>query len=679
MRYGFKEYKPTQLIKNHLNIGGENPDGEKIEVSNLYFLRGGRPWTGVMGEYHFSRDSRKNWYRELCKMKAGGISIVSTYLIWIYHEEEEGHFDFSGDLDIREFLCECKKTGLDVVLRIGPWVHGEVRNGGFPDWLLQKPYKLRSNDAGYMEQAEVWYQKIYEQVRGFFYKDGGNIVAVQLENELVDNAEHLLALKKSAVKAGLIAPIYTVTGWNSVSGARIPVEEVVPVFGAYADSPWEPGSGPLPLSRHYFFNKMRNDTAIGADLIPSEEKKGWQLPYEKYPFATCELGGGIQATHHRRPLISPMDTYALSLVKLGSGNNLTGYYMYHGGTNKTGRLSTFQESKDTGYPNDYPILSYDFQAPVSEYGEIRPQYRLLNMLHMFIHSFGEMLAPMETVEAELPTNYKDMEALRYAMRTDGKSGFVFINHHQRNFALKNIYGAVIDTGVTQFPPLDIKGDNSFFMPFQMPVGGEVLKYATAQPLCKLGSAYFFTAIEGINPQYAFEEGKIVFTEAGMMFEEKGVKIITLTWDQAQYARILSGRLYIGRGCDLYEYGGAITAAQEGDFSYDYWDGDKFVTKEVLRKYSPAEFGMVPVSEPFVPKYEEELNIGGRRSRQWFRISVSSPQGFAEIAYCGDTAQIYADGELAADEYYLGRPWRVPAKLLYGKECYLVVAEKQMDY
>ena len=286
---------------------------------------------------------------------------------------------------------------------------------------------------------------------------------------------------------------------------------------------------------------------------------------------------------------------------------------------------------------------------------------------------------METVEAELPTNYKDMEALRYAMRTDGKSGFVFINHHQRNFALKNIYGAVIDTGVTQFPPLDIKGDNSFFMPFQMPVGGEVLKYATAQPLCKLGSAYFFTAIEGINPQYAFEEGKIVFTEAGMMFEEKGVKIITLTWDQAQYARILSGRLYIGRGCDLYEYGGAITAAQEGDFSYDYWDGDKFVTKEVLRKYSPAEFGMVPVSEPFVPKYEEELNIGGRRSRQWFRISVSSPQGFAEIAYCGDTAQIYADGELAADEYYLGRPWRVPAKLLYGKECYLVVAEKQMDY
>lgn len=35
----------------------------------------------------------------------------------------------------------------------------------------------------------------------------------------------------------------------------------------------------------------------------------------------------------------------------------------------------------------------------------------------------------------------------------------------------------------------------------------------------------------------------------------------------------------------------------------------------------------------------------------------------------DVAQIYVNGELAADNFYYGKEWRVPAKLLHGKECY----------
>ena len=52
---------------------------------------------------------------------------------------------------------------------------------------------------------------------------------------------------------------------------------------------------------------MRNDSAIGTDLIAKTQSDGWQLPYERYPFAKCELGGGIEVTHHRRPIIKPMD------------------------------------------------------------------------------------------------------------------------------------------------------------------------------------------------------------------------------------------------------------------------------------------------------------------------------------------------------------------------------------
>ena len=96
MIYKFKEFKDEPLLINHLNMGGKNPKGEEINVTSRYFTRNGKPWIGVMGEFHFSRYSRENWHRELAKMKAGGITIVSTYLFWIYHEEIEGKMDFGG-------------------------------------------------------------------------------------------------------------------------------------------------------------------------------------------------------------------------------------------------------------------------------------------------------------------------------------------------------------------------------------------------------------------------------------------------------------------------------------------------------------------------------------------------------------------------------------------------------
>ncbi|MDE5597420.1 MAG: beta-galactosidase, partial [Lachnospiraceae bacterium] len=330
MVYQFKEYQKSELLTNHLHMGGENQNGKRIDVTSLYFMRDGKPWIGVMGEYHFVRDNRENWYREFCKMKAGGITVAATYLFWIYHEETEGEFDFTGDRNIRQFILDAQRAGLDVFIRIGPWAHGECRNGGLPDWLLHKPYKLRDNNCEYMAKVRIWYEKIFEQVQGLFYADGGNIIGIQFENELVDDAAHLLALKELALDIGFQAPIYTVTGWNSAYGAKIPVDDVVPVFGAYPEAPWADSIEKLPLSTHYVFNKTRNDSAIGKDLIADVDESGWRLPYEKYPFATCELGGGIQITHHRRPLISGMDIYALSLVKLGSGNNLVGYYMYKG-------------------------------------------------------------------------------------------------------------------------------------------------------------------------------------------------------------------------------------------------------------------------------------------------------------------------------------------------------------
>ena len=666
MIYKFKEFKDEPLLINHLNMGGKNPKGEEINVTSRYFTRNGKPWIGVMGEFHFSRYSRENWHRELAKMKAGGITIVSTYLFWIYHEEIEGKMDFGGDNDIRAFIKECKDVGLDVVIRIGPWAHGECRNGAFPDWLLKKDYKLRDNNEEYLAVVKKWYQSIYNEVKGLFYKDGGNIIAVQIENEFVDNAEHLAKLKEIAVECGFIAPIYTVTGWNSASGAKIPVDEVVPVFGGYCEAPWENHMNRLSPSPHYFFNRMRNDSAIGTDLIAKTQSDGWQLPYERYPFATCELGGGIEVTHHRRPIIKPMDIYAVSLVKLGDGNNLVGYYMYHGGTNKIGELSTFNETKATGYPNDYPILSYDFQAPLSEYGEVREQYGLLNMLHMFVNDFGEEFAPMIAVDSANSVAADDTNSLRYGMRTNGKSGFVFVNHYQRLTELADIENAVISAENVEFPPIDVKGEVSFFMPFNMKMGDSVLEYATAQPLCKCGETYFFAEIPNIKAEYKFSKGS--------------ANIVTVPFENAKYMRKLNGTVYIGGGCNLYEENGQIHSVEDGEYICQKWNGSEFETLKIGQSAKQSNVEITGVENaPFEPKYKEELCIGGERELTWKKINVDGGYGFAEIDYVGDVAQIYADGELVADDYYYGKTWRVPCKLLYGKECYMVISEMKDDF
>ncbi len=248
MVYQFEEYEPTPVKRGHLRLGGGNPQGGRIDVTSLYLERDGKPWIGVMGEFHFSRCPREKWYDELCKMKAGGITTVASYLFWLHHEETEGEFDFTKDRDIRAFVELTAKAGLDMVLRIGPWAHGECRNGGFPDWLLRKEFELRDNNPGYLAFVRIWFEKIYEQVKGLFYRDGGNIIAVQLENELTDRAEHLLRLKRLAQEIGYDVPLYTVTGWNSSYGAKIPLKEVLPVFSAYPDAPWAEQQDILPLS-----------------------------------------------------------------------------------------------------------------------------------------------------------------------------------------------------------------------------------------------------------------------------------------------------------------------------------------------------------------------------------------------------------------------------------------------
>lgn len=470
------------------------PDGASLTVDSRSLLLNGQRWTPVMGEFHFSRYPVAEWRNELRKMRAGGIDIVATYVFWIHHEEIEGRWIWSGDHDLRRFVQLAGEEGLKVVVRCGPWCHGEVRNGGVPDWAIAKGWKVRSDDAPYLEHVKVIYNEIAAQLRGLLWKDGGPVVGVQLENEYGGPAEHLLHLKAAAVAVGLDVPLYTRTGWPELK-TPMPFGKILPLYGAYAEGFWDRETTAMPGNYWsvFHFSTLRTDANIANEALGRRDVKD-ATDVAQYPYLTCELGGGMMSSYHRRIQIDPRDIEATALVKIGSGSVSPGYYMYHGGTNPDSPLGTpLQEQQSTPITNwnDLPLKNYDFQAPLGQFGQIRPQYYLLRRLHLFLHTFGPRLAEMDTfLPEQRPAGKADTTTLRWAARSDGRQGFVFVNNYERSKSLpakSDVQFAVTltDASTLTFPskPVTVPADACFLWPFNLDLGrGVTLAWATAQPL-----------------------------------------------------------------------------------------------------------------------------------------------------------------------------------------------------
>jgi beta-galactosidase len=501
--------------------GGRSPDGHVLAINSRYLLLDGKPWFPVMGEFQYSRYPASDWEREILKMKAGGIRIVSTYVFWIHHEEFEGQFDWSGRRDLRHFVELAGKHGMYVWARVGPWDHGEVRNGGLPDWVLRKS-ATRQDDPPYLKYVRRFFGEIGRQLNGLFWKDGGPIIGVQIENEYHERGpgkgeQHILTLKQLACETGIEAPFYSVTGWDD---AAVPSREVIPVFGGYPDGFWYRSLGPLPPSPNYFFTPLRCEENVGPDLCPL--RKDMDRKYASYPFFTAEMAGGMELAYHRRPLMSADDIAALDVVKLGSGVTLYGYYMFHGGTNPDGKETTLQESQTTGYPNDLPVKGYDFQAPLGEFGQMRRSFQDLKTFHLFLLDFGAELAPMTAYfPAKTPAGKLDRDTPRVAVRAGSGSGFIFVNNHQKDLPLPEKKDFQVQfklaTGTVIVPraPVNIPSGAYTFWPVNLPLGGATLEYATAQPLCKLDDpdTVVFFAWPGVAPEFAFRAASDLSIEA----------------------------------------------------------------------------------------------------------------------------------------------------------------------
>ena len=493
-----------------LEGSAKSPSGSILGVNSRYLTLDGKPWLPVMGEFHFSRYPQLQWEEEILKMKAAGVNIVATYAIWIHHEEIEDQFDWKGQRDLRAFTQLCAKHGMYVLARIGPWDHAEARNGGFPDWVV-KAGPTRINDRRYLSEVRAWYGQIGQQLDGLLWKNGGPVLGIQLENEYAlrgpgAGEEHILQLKKIAVESGLDVPLYVVTGWDN---AVVPFDAVLPVYGGYPDEPWDSSIARLPPPEaHAFRFQSRVAANIGAS---GDQIAGWRSS----PFLTAEVGGGNEVTYHRRPVIDPDDIAAMLPVMLGSGVNLYGTYMFQGGENPDGILTALQESQATGDPNDVPVKSYDFQAPLGEFGEERVSFRKMKVFQYFLNDFGADLAPM-IVHApnRIPKNPEDLTVPRASVRSQGDAGFIFLNNHVRGASMPVRRGVQFEIklpdGSLLVPrrPLDVPSGAYFIWPFNLRVDGMTIRYSTAQLFTRIESGgattLYFAAVPGIPAEFVFD-------------------------------------------------------------------------------------------------------------------------------------------------------------------------------
>jgi beta-galactosidase len=312
----------------------------------------GRRTLLLSGAIHYPRSTPEMWDTMMAESKAAGLNAIETYVFWNFHERERGVFDFSDRLDLRRFCETAQKHDLYVILRIGPYICAEINYGGFPAWLRDVPgIQIRTLNEPYMREKERWVRLLCDYLRPMFAPQGGPIIMAQIENEY-----------------NLIAPTYGEDGqrylaWSIELGQSLNL-----------GVPWVMCVGGMPgaietLNGFYRHEQIAEHRAAHPDqpALWTEHWTGWY-----------DLWG--QPHHARTP---EAVAYGAARFVAGGGTGIN-YYMWHGGTN-FGREAMFLQT-----------TSYDYSAPLDEYGLVTTKSRHLGRLHRaLLRHADELLAHEE--------------------------------------------------------------------------------------------------------------------------------------------------------------------------------------------------------------------------------------------------------------------------------------------
>ena len=309
------------------------------------FYLDGKPFVIRSGEMHYPRVPREYWRDRFKKAKAMGLNAITTYVFWNLHEPQPEKFDFSGNLDVAEYVREANEEGLFVIVRPGPYICTEWDFGGIPAWLLrEKDMKVRTSDPRFLKASDAYLKKVGEQLATLQINHGGNILMTQVENEygsFGEDREYMQAIRRSIVSAGFDGMLFTSDGANKsqLENGTLPGVNAVINFSANDNIAKE-------FEKFAAF-RQRAPRMIGEYWV------GWFDHWgDKHnTVAATKVADGV--------------AYALSQ---GISFNL---YMFHGGTSFGYMAGANNSSKEPYQPD---VTSYDYDSPLDEAGRPTAKY-----------------------------------------------------------------------------------------------------------------------------------------------------------------------------------------------------------------------------------------------------------------------------------------------------------------
>lgn len=321
------------------------------------------------GAFHYFRTPGADMARDrFLKMKAGGYNTVDIYFNWNYHSPKQGEYDFSGIKDVRKVLQESKKAGLFVIARPGPFINAEVNAGGLPFWLLKAEDVIPRNRIGteykyspkYMEYIAEWYDQIIPII-----KDFDNVILFQIENEYATDTmeeDYMRQLYKMARDRGITCPIFHNDAYFAGLWADcvdIYALDLYPYINPNQN--WKEES--------YCFDTLDNVEDIfrcaKEDSPPfiAEMQSGW---FDKWD------GSGYK---HIRDSLGDEHINIMTKTALSQGVTIFNHYLAVGGTNWADLAC------------DEVYTSYEFTAPIDEFGVPQSNFYKAKEINYFLDSF----------------------------------------------------------------------------------------------------------------------------------------------------------------------------------------------------------------------------------------------------------------------------------------------------
>ncbi len=312
-----------------------------FEAGKGTFLLNGKPFIVKAAEIHYPRIPRPYWEHRIKMCKALGMNTVCIYIFWNIHEQQEGVFNFTDNQDIAEFCRVAQRNGMYVIVRPGPYVCAEWEMGGLPWWLLKKKdIRLREQDPYFMERVKIFEEKVGEQLRPLTIANGGPIIMIQVENEYGSyGTDKPYVSEIRDCLRGIYGKSVTLFQCDWASNFE---------QNGLDDLIWTMnfGTGANIDQQFRRLGQLRPD----SPKMCSEFWSGW---FDKW--------GARHETRPAKDMVDGMD----EMLSKGISFSL---YMTHGGTS----FGHWAGANSPGFAPD--VTSYDYDAPINEYGQTTPKY-----------------------------------------------------------------------------------------------------------------------------------------------------------------------------------------------------------------------------------------------------------------------------------------------------------------